>query len=47
MSPVLKDHLYLKNASIQRPIVFKGLLYSREHVFSNHLYLKITCKDHP
>ena len=47
MTPVLKDDLYLKTASIQRPIVFKGLLYSRDNVFNNHLYLKITYKDHP
>ena len=44
MSPVLKVHLYLKTASIQRPTVFKGLLYSRD---TCNMYFKITCKDHP
>ena len=33
MSPVLKDHLCLKIASIQRQIVFKGLLYSRDNMY--------------
>ena len=39
MSPVLKEHLYLKTASIQRPVVLLGLLYLGDNVFNNHLFI--------